>query len=319
MKVNSRSTGDIFNSQGNFRDLILDCMVHLSVIGFIFFLILNVPVLDPPDATAAFTREPACVECHGDLTGRDVMHEPAADACDNCHEPSGFPHPGEEGRGYGLVDSIPALCYYCHEEEGDLPHEHVPFAGGGCMACHDPHGSSELSLLRFPEKQLCLSCHNRTYRTDTSEIINIRRLISGKGKAHTAITEMGCTVCHRAHGSGFRKILVEAFPEEPYVPAETERFGLCFLCHDASLILEEESEWATGFRNGTRNLHQLHINGNKGRNCTLCHDMHGSTGDYLIKESVSFGDWQMEMNFIPSGQGGSCLPGCHGRETYSRQ
>ena len=84
------------------------------------------------------------------------------------------------------------------------------------------------------------------------------------------------------------------------------------------LLDAEETEWGTNFRNGDRNLHQLHINGNKGRNCRMCHNLHGSSQKFLIEEKVGFGNWEMKMNFVPEEQGGSCLPGCHGRLTYKR-
>jgi hypothetical protein len=37
-----------------------------------------------------------------------------------------------------------------------------------------------------------------------------------------------------------------------------------------------------------------------------------------VEESLGFGNWEMQMNFIPDEQGGSCLPGCHGKLSYRR-
>lgn len=294
-------------------------MIQLIIIEILIALSIPGPGTYPSDRVDGQRQTGECIECHGDLVEHEVMHTPAADACDNCHESTGSPHPGYGEKGFALVDRMPDLCFYCHEELTAQAHEHQPVESRQCLACHDAHGSSEPLLLQLPEQELCLFCHNRTYRSDTSETVNIRQLIRGKGMAHTAITDMGCLICHQAHGSDFRQILVDRYPEEDYVPAKTEHFELCFLCHDTDIIDAEETQWATSFRNGVRNLHQLHINGDKGRNCRMCHNLHGSGQKFLIEETVGFGNWEMQMNFIPDEQGGSCLPGCHDRKSYVRE
>jgi len=263
-------------------------------------------------------QEMACTECHSDMMQQPVMHYPAEDACDNCHESTGASHPGDS-IGFTLMDQSPALCFYCHEESTGLEHPHLPVEQGNCLGCHDAHGSQEGALLKYAEKDLCLSCHNKSYESDTSRTVNIRRLVSGKMHAHSAIEGGGCISCHLAHGSENRKLLVDSYPEDDYLPVSIEAFGLCFLCHDTDLLVAEETGWGTNFRNGSQNLHWLHINGNKGRNCRMCHNLHGSEQKFLIEEKVAFGDWEMDMNYIPLEQGGSCLPGCHGELSYSRQ
>lgn len=292
----------------------------IQLLFFHMMLCISLPFgRDPgtggPDAHVA---PPDCRECHGDLVEKGYIHYPAEDACDNCHESTGASHPSDS-LGFRLMDASPALCFYCHEEAPGPAHSHEPVASGNCLSCHDPHGSSEVSLLRFGEQELCLGCHNRSYRYDSTEIANISRLVRGQRMvAHTAITELGCTTCHQAHGSDVRALLVDAYPAGDYVPATAEQFGLCFLCHDTDLLDAEETEWATGFRQGTHNLHRVHINGNKGRNCRMCHNLHGSPNQFLLEERVAFGHWEMNLNYIPEEGGGSCLPGCHGKLTYRR-
>jgi predicted CXXCH cytochrome family protein len=255
-------------------------------------------------------RVPAdCIECHGDLVEGTVLHYPAEDACDNCHESTGASHPSADSLGFRLMDSPPALCFNCHEESTAHAHSHQPVVEGNCLDCHEAHGSNQPALLLKDEKELCLGCHK-----------HISRLVRGsKMQVHTAISDMGCMTCHQAHGSEFRALLVDAYPAEDYLAASTENFGLCFLCHDTDILDAEETEWATGFRNGKQNLHRLHINGNKGRNCRMCHNIHGSPQLYLVEERVSFGSWEMKLNFVPEEQGGSCFPGCHGKLSYQRQ
>ena len=262
--------------------------------------------------------QPECKECHSDLVEFSLMHYPVEDACDNCHESTGASHPSADSAGFRLMDGIPALCYYCHEEGEQQSHTHAPHKNGDCLGCHKAHGSSEPSLLRSPDPGICLSCHTREYRSDSTNTTNIGRLLQGGMLAHSAIPGGGCLSCHKAHGSEFRVLLVSPYPEEEYLPALSENFELCFLCHDTDLLEAEETEWGTGFRDGKRNLHQLHISGSKGRNCRMCHNIHGALQPFLVEEVVGFGSWEMRMNFVPEEQGGSCLPGCHGKLSYRR-
>jgi predicted CXXCH cytochrome family protein len=295
-------------------------MIQLLYIDL--FICLSFPLKEAPGKPDAVQSDPTfdCLECHIDLVNKDMKHYPAEDACDNCHEATGATHPSGDSLGFRLMDSSPALCYYCHEESEALTHTHTPMAEGQCLGCHDAHASSWSSLLCKSETELCLSCHDREYGKDGTGTDNIRLLISGSQRVvHTAITEMGCTTCHQAHGSDLPSLLVDSFPEEEYVPAASENFGLCFLCHDADILEAEETEWATGFRQGKQNLHRVHIQGNKGRNCRMCHNIHGSSQPFLIEESVKFGNWEMPLNFVADPQGGSCLTGCHKKLSYSRE
>jgi predicted CXXCH cytochrome family protein len=289
------------------------------LIMHIFAILFSVGAMDRAYKGTPSGGQPGeCVDCHIDQLEYKVMHMAAEDACDNCHESTGAAHPQDGVIGFNLMDRMPDLCFYCHEEPVYQEFGHPPVVKKECLSCHDAHGSSEPVLLQLPEQELCLSCHNRTYRTDSTETVNIRQLIIPNRMAHSAITDGGCIICHKSHGSEFPAMLNEKYPKEEYVPALTQNFELCFLCHDTDLIESEETEWGTNFRNGKRNLHQLHINGNKGRNCKLCHNLHGSSQMYLIEEKVGFGNWEMKMNFIPQEQGGSCLPGCHDRKSYTR-
>ena len=258
-----------------------------------------------------------CTDCHGDLLEPSVRHYPAEDGCENCHEATGASHPSDS-LGFRLMDRVPALCFYCHEEPESSAHMHYPVAAGECLDCHDAHATEGASLLRLTDPDLCLSCHNRSFRGDSSGTVHISRLVQGNRMAHSAIEGGGCTSCHRSHGSDYRALLVDRFPEADYVPALVDSFALCFLCHDTDLLEAEETRLGTQFRDGQRNLHRLHINGDEGRNCRMCHNLHGSALPFLIRERLEFGNWEMQLNFQPVEQGGSCLPGCHGKLSYQR-
>jgi len=293
-------------------------MIHLFLIGLFVILFSSFNGSDGHPAVDDDLQQPECTECHEQLVKREYMHYPVDDDCSNCHESTGASHPMGDSAGFRLMDQVPALCYYCHEERGESAFTHLPVEEGECLGCHDIHGSSKPSLLRSPDPGLCLSCHNRDIRDDSSNTINISRLVTGKMIAHTAISGGGCMTCHQAHGSGFREILVDQFPSENYLPAKTENFALCFLCHNTGLLDEEETGSETNFRDGRKNLHWLHMNGERGRNCRMCHNIHGSPQPFLVEETVGFGNWEMRLNFIPTQQGGSCLPGCHGKLMYLR-
>ena len=78
------------------------------------------------------------------------------------------------------------------------------------------------------------------------------------------------------------------------------------MCHDATIIANETDSVNTNFRNGSQNMHWLHINGKKGRSCTLCHDVHGTPNQHLIAKKVWFGSWEMPLEFEKTEAGGSC-------------
>ena len=242
----------------------------------------------------------------------------AEDACDNCHLSNGEPHPLEGVRAFDLMDTIPALCFYCHMETEPLTHGHDPVVEGDCLACHKVHGSSEISLLKESEVNLCITCHGASDDPQRRSS-NIRKYITGNRIIHTAISSGGCIVCHLPHGSNVRAMLAAHYPEGTYVSNAEQDFELCLMCHDTDLIMAEDTEWGTNFRDGTRNLHWVHCQGSKGRNCRLCHNLHGSPLPFLIEERVTFGEWEMNMQFERANHGGSCLPGCHGLLQYRRE
>ena len=97
-------------------------------------------------------------------------------------------------------------------------------------------------------------------------------------------------------------------------------YALCFQCHDRR-ILEERGALSTGFRDGDRNLHHVHLTGDKGRACDICHDPHASDGFRLVREEVPFGPlrWPLPIGFQPTEDGGRCTTACHEEFSYSRQ
>lgn len=261
-----------------------------------------------------------CVFCHSaklERQGVVSIHAPFEDDCHACHQP----HASDAK--YLLDVDVPELCYNCHETvEVQLNRKseiHGPFQKGGkCYLCHNAHTSQYNALLQDKEETLCFGCHNEKIKKDKRTVKAIEPRVKNAQYIHGPIESEGCSVCHAAHTPDNFFLLSAAFPQGAYSSGKVENFAHCFDCHDSALMTEPESETATAFRNGRTNLHYIHVNREKARNCTTCHDVHGTNYPHLIAETVPFGNWEMPMNFTKTENGGSCLTGCHEELDYSR-
>lgn len=251
-----------------------------------------------------------CFTCHFDVQEeiqKKFMHPALQGGCTSCHNPHGSPFRkllSTEGE---------ALCFQCHPQISEKlagPNKvHAPLkTDKGCASCHSPHaGNNEKLLPSKQEIELCLECHKNVIRSSMKVL-------------HGPIKAGSCTPCHDPHGSPHRKLLAKEFPAEAYVPYNDKEYELCFSCHKRDLLRFPETSFATGFRDGDRNLHYLHVNKKEnGRNCRLCHNPHGSENPVLIAQSVAFGQWQLPLKFTKTDTGGSCSPGCHKTFNYDRK
>jgi predicted CXXCH cytochrome family protein len=250
-----------------------------------------------------------CVGCHVDvqeLLKKADVHPALEGGCTSCHNPHGSAHPkllAEEGAG---------VCFACHDaigekvEKATVVHAAVK-SEKGCASCHSPHASDNAKLLLVPEKATCLGCHKTVVTTAMTTL-------------HGPIKDGKCTPCHDPHGGPNARLLVAAFSPAPYVPYTDTEYALCFSCHKRELVQYPDTSFATGFRDGERNLHYLHVNNKqKGRSCKLCHNLHGSSQPKLIADSVPFGKWSLPLKFVKTETGGSCSPGCHKMQSYDRK
>jgi len=264
-----------------------------------------------------------CVRCHTSIAERTsnkkYIHSPVKEGCVACHNPHGAKNK------MMLAATMPDMCVDCHDDIGELIEDatvqHSPMKDAkSCARCHDPHGSDiEHVLVRQP-MDICLSCHDREYETNTGKIGNIASELREKTVHHGPIDQKDCAGCHAVHGGENRRLLMGAFPDGFYVSFESEKFELCFECHDAELVEEDTTDDATNFRNGDRNLHYVHVNRQvKGRTCRACHQMHASSLPKLIAEEVPFGAWKIPIQFEQTGTGGGCQPGCHRPYRYDRE
>lgn len=295
-----------------------------------------------------------CSKCHADKTNFKYMHGPASMGdCSICHNPH-----ESDNKELSIKDGA-ELCLICHlgmqtEMKKKVVH---PALLNGCSSCHNPHGSSYKKLLTAEGEKLCFQCHNQiSEKIAKSKVVhtpiksekgcaschsphasNGGKLLSKKGEdlclechkkiikpnmttLHGPIKNGTCTPCHDPHGSEYAELLVKEFPTDLYVPYCENEYALCFSCHNRDALRYPDTSFSTGFRDGDRNLHFLHVNNKeKGRNCKLCHKLHGGSLPKLIAVSVPFGKWDLPLKFVKTDTGGSCSPGCHKKYTYDRK
>jgi len=267
------------------------------------------------------TGSEMCYACHTELPAEHkarYVHKPLKTGnCTGCHDIHSADHAKQ------LISTSPDLCLSCHDKfvakKKLATTIHTPsFEGEACTQCHTPHGSKEKRLLLKKSKELCLDCHNKIIRREDQTLIaNIGKHIEESSNIHKALNKR-CTSCHNAHYSTKPLMLEENFPIGSYAKGVEATFQLCFDCHNTDLLNIEKTTTGTMFREADINLHYLHVNKEKGRNCTTCHDLHAANNTQLIATTVKFERWDMPLNYIPTDNGGTCATGCHKEQSYSR-
>lgn len=265
-----------------------------------------------------------CASCHtitmDELEKFEFIHEPAKGECAGCHNPHGANNPSM------LKADAPELCFSCHEnimniaENSKVQHS-VVVKGESCLECHTPHASTVKFLMKKAPFDLCMSCHNKPVGIDREHILpSFLDQVEGKKFLHGPVAEKSCNGCHTAHGSDHFRLLIKDYPPLFYAPYAEENYALCFSCHSKEMALTEKTQDLTGFRNGTDNLHYLHVNKDRrGRTCRACHQTHASNLPKHIRESVPYGRWELPVKFTKTETGGSCTPGCHKVKDYDRK
>lgn len=278
----------------------------------------NAHPLEDVDGFSLIAKVPdLCYGCH-EMKKNAHLHPPFADGtCLDCHDV----HSSNEE--FFISTKVPGLCYSCHSDLSDTVKNSSVVHGAikeqkTCLNCHSPHSSSEKKVLIAEEQALCLSCHDKTIAVGTRTIPNMKKMIEKSKYIHPAIENNGCAVCHSPHASGNTFLLKDKFPIGNYAVGKKESFALCFTCHEPEMIETPVTKDATGFRDGDRNLHYLHVVKEKGRSCSNCHSLHASNNLYLITDQTKFGNWDMPIRFKRIEKGGTCAPGCHSEKTYKK-
>lgn len=269
---------------------------------------------DPPEL---------CYTCHEDLkedvSDARVVHGPMNAGCTACH------HPHQAGAGKGLTRSGAALCVTCHADyvatAAQMKMHHAPpLEEGGCGRCHEPHAGNRKLLLRGDSASLCLTCHAKAIEAGDGRTIEGLGAVMVEGAAlHGPLARKDCAGCHEPHANEQFRFLREAYPGTFYSPYSEDAYALCFACHDSSLAATRDTKNATSFRNGTVNLHAVHVNKTrKGRTCRACHAPHAGKNPHLLRDGAPFGQWEIPIKFAKSENGGTCDSGCHPTQSYDR-
>ncbi len=274
------------------------------------------------------TRQGAdlCLQCHDELQpilARRHPHAPARSSCVACHNAHDARQPKL------LHDEASALCLSCHADvkaaADGAKVKHAALAQGkGCLNCHNPHGSDVEKLLTQLPFDLCVSCHSADGVKDASgrSLTNFRKWLDENKQWHAPVAAKDCSACHQPHGSAHFRLLVADYPPEFYAPYDPRNYELCFTCHTGDVAKNAETTTLTGFRDGARNLHFVHVNKvDRGRTCRACHEVHASKQDHQIRDGVPYGSkgWVLKIGYVKSANGGSCSKTCHDTKAYDRR
>lgn len=263
-----------------------------------------------------------CTSCHKDVVPKPgeamSIHAPARDNCLACHDPHAAKRKNE------LKLSAPELCLSCHknikESLANSPVVHGNMKqDGSCLNCHVVHFSKLPKLQKEPQPQQCLGCHDKPLQTaDGQTLTNMAALLKDNPEQHGPIRLGACTACHQPHASDKAQLLSAAYPPDFYASFKLDLYKLCFTCHSPDLVLKPDATALTGFTDGKKNLHWVHVNQEKGRTCRACHEVHASHQPFHIRDSVPFGPngWAITIKYTQTPTGGSCAAGCHAERSY---
>lgn len=265
-----------------------------------------------------------CLSCHVEfepaIAGAKSHHKAMEKGCTECHNAHGSNAP------MSLAKPVPELCMGCHEKLKDkvasatVQHSAIS-RDRACMTCHAAHASNVGKLLTEPQAEGCIKCHDKAIKTQRGyTVASVKEVMDPKLVKHGEIKDGQCAGCHEVHGGERAMLLTQPYSRVFYQNFSVDHYALCFSCHDSQLVMAERTTKVTGFRNGDVNLHSVHAkSGTRDKNCRACHTMHAGPSERLIRETMTYGKWQMPMRFNKTATGGSCFPGCHGQYAYDRE
>ncbi|MEO8520694.1 MAG: DmsE family decaheme c-type cytochrome [Acidobacteriota bacterium] len=194
----------------------------------------------PHDASAT------CLSCHSRASHAlwtGSMHDVRNLSCVTCHSVHNPKSPTAQLKAATATES----CVVCHKAEVAKLQRfgHMPLREGKmeCTSCHNPHGSTNVRLLKTGNwiNESCVSCHTDKrgpYLWD-----------------HAPVRE-ACSTCHDPHGSNQERMLVAKLPM------------LCQRCHIGT---RHPSTIYDGTQLANRSNRLI------GRSCVNCHSqIHGS-------------------------------------------
>lgn len=203
--------------------------------------IVNLKTLSPQRASET------CATCHDrskHALWSGSQHDQRSVSCLTCHSVHAPVGPKQL-----KAKTEPELCATCHRNIVNKLNRfnHMPVREGKmqCSSCHNPHGSTNVKLLKngTTVDEACATCHAEKrgpYLWEHAPVAN------------------ACVTCHDPHGSNNERMLVAKVP---------------FLCQRCHVTSRHPPTVYDGFILGTS------TNGNKlsNRGCVVCHaQIHGS-------------------------------------------
>jgi len=205
-----------------------------------------------------------CTTCHN--RGEHLMwdssaHESRGVGCTTCHSV----HSPKSEKAQLKKATISETCATCHRDKvmktkrsAHMPVSNDPNRPAShmeCTTCHNPHGSTNVKMLRTGTSvnDLCTSCHTEKRGPYLWE--------------HAAVVD-SCTNCHDPHGSSFQRMLVT---QEPM---------LCQRCHVTTR--HPPTVYDNYVRQNSTGANRI-----VGRSCVVCHqNIHGSnaaSGEFFLR------------------------------------
>jgi predicted CXXCH cytochrome family protein len=137
---------------------------------------------------------------------------------------------------------------------------------------------------------------------------------------HQPAADGDCSSCHDLALPG-ETSFVKGAPSAGDGPGRAQPWdlALCAGCHGEALAAKDSRPGATGFTDGRKNLHALHVQAARGRRCLTCHDPHAAPQAKLLRERIPARDSvTIPQEFRAEKNGGWCRTGCHAPKTYRR-
>lgn len=246
-----------------------------------------------------------CDDCHEKVNTMDVVHAPVKQGkCTKCHDPH------QSSFKYQLRAEGADLCFLCHNKSiagGKLLHG--PVGVGACNACHTVHQSAYPKLLLAEGNAVCFTCH-----ADKAEAFKSKKFM------HSPVRK-SCVSCHSPHSSNHRYTLKAEGSKDlcytchadkakeigeatvPHKGLDTER--KCLGCHDPHVsdfpkqLLQQPMDLCltchdrehNGQNGKISNMNSLLAKGTvhhgpiKQKDCSGCHNTHGSSNFRMLRES----------------------------------